>query len=470
MKIEKNLSKGTLHFSKQIARWFCSFLPFQVRYGKDFLKMSKQLEVSERWSIEKLEDYQNRCLSKLINHAYQNVPYYHKLFNKHGILPGNIKTTHNLKIIPPLSKDDLRNNFKDLIATNMKNKELICKSTSGTSGRPVHFYLERRQKQYLYGSPFRWRHFRWGGYGLEDKCATLYNWRIPPKTNGQRRLFYYDPMRRLLILSTYDMTRKNIRQYAEALQKHNPEFLHGFPSALEMMAKYLREQIIAPPITPKAIFTQSEVVYPWQRRLIEQYFGCEIYDWYGMEERAIAASECELHSDYHIFSEYCVVEVLGEGKNVVGEEGELISTPLDNYAMPLLRYKTGDLGTLVNEKCACGRTLPLMRLSGGRDRNFVVTKSDSLISVTIVDIPNATKNIEQFQFVQEEVGTVTLKVLRKDSFSDEDLNLIKKDLKEKFGNMIEVRIKFVERMDRTSRGKLPLLVQKLNFDKDLYPV
>lgn len=470
MKIDNNLCRETLYLSKQTARWFYSFLPLQIRYGTDFLNMSKQLEISERWSIEKLADYQNQCLRKLINHAYKNVPYYHSMFKKYGILPTDIKTINNLEIIPPLSKDDLRNNFKKLIATNMKNSELICKSTSGTSGRPVHFYLERRQKQYLYGSPFRWRHFRWGGYEPNNRCATLYNWRIPAKTSGQRRLFYYDPMRRLLILSTYDMARKNIHQYAEALQKHNPEFLHGFPSAIEMMVKYLREQIVPPPIKPRAIFTQSEIVYPWQRILIEQYFGCKIYDWYGMEERAIAASECEFHTDYHIFSEFCIVEVLREGKNVIGEEGELISTPLDNYAMPLLRYKTGDLGMLVNEKCACGRTLPLMRLSGGRDRNFVVTKSESLISVTIVDIPNATKNIEQFQFVQDEVGTVTLKILRKDSFSEEDLDLIKKDLKEKFGDMIKVRIKFVERMDRTSRGKLPLLVQKLKFDKDLYPV
>ncbi len=463
---KEKILKNTPYSLKHATKYFYAVLPTDIRYGTKFLKSCEQLKISEKWSVEKLEEFQNVRLKLLVNHAYRHVPYYQKLFNQLGISPGDIKTIHDLKKIPTLSKDDLRNNLNELTATNMMKKDLVYLSTSGTSGRPVRFYSERRHESYLDGDAFRWRHFSWGGCTPKDSRATLSAYKLPPKKNGQRRLFSWDPMKRLLILSTYDMNRDNIHQYAAALQKYKPKFLHGFPSALEVLARFLKDRDIPAPIRVKAIFTQSEVVYPWQRKFIEQYFNAEIFDWYGMEERVIAAAECEQHSGYHVFSEYCIVEVLKDGQHVTDEEGELVSTRLDNYAMPLIRYKTGDLGLLKSEKCRCGRNLPLMTITGGRDRNFVVTKSGGMISITIVDIPNATENVEQFQFIQEKAGVVTLKILKKDSFSDEDLQLVQKDIKQKFGDMVDVKIEFVTSIDRTARGKLPLLIQKLNFDKD----
>jgi phenylacetate-CoA ligase len=459
----------TPHELKQAAKWVYALLPERVRFGSDFFRTCEIIKDHERWSPEQLEKFQNNQLKALIRHAYQHVPYYRRLFQKQRFTPDDIKTIHDLEKLPTLSKDDVRNNFNDLTASNIRKKDLVYLSTSGTSGRPVRIYSERRHEWYLDGDAFRWRHFGWGGCTPKNIRATLTANKIPPKSNGQRRLYLYDPVKRLLVLSTYDLNRDNVQEYVKALSTFKPEFLHGFPSALEVLTRFLTDRKVSAPINPKAMFTQSEVVYPWQRTFVENYWGSKIFDWYGMEERVVAAAECEMHSGLHIFSDYCIVEVLRDNRSVSGEDGEIVSTRLDNYAMPLIRYKTGDIGWRIKEKCACGRCFPLLKIVGGRDRNFLVTKNGGMISITIVDIPNATEHIEQFQFVQEKAGSATLKILATASFSDHDLYLVHKDLKQKFGDMMDVTIEFVDKFDRTARGKFPLLIQKLDYDKGQYP-
>jgi phenylacetate-CoA ligase len=450
---------------KQAAKWVYALWPVRRRYGHTFYTNYKSAQERERWSWAQLQEWQNEHLRVLISHAYRNVPFYQRLFQQLGLAPNDIRTVDDLTKIPTLSKEDVRNNFPDLAAANFDRKTVVTISTSGTSGRPVRVLSEKRHEHYLDGDAYRWRHFGWGGCTPYDQRAALTAYKIPPRRNGQRRLFSYDPVKRLLILSSYDLNRDNAPDYAQVLAEYKPDFMHGFPTALEVLTKFLSDRHIAPPIQPRAIFTQSEAVYPWQRKYIEEFWRCRIFDWYGMEERSIAAAECEIHSGLHVFSDYSIVEILKNGQPVVGEEGEVVSTRLDNLAMPLIRYKTGDIGQLLKEPCPCGRNFPLLQVTGGRDRNFLVTKGGGLISITIVDIPNATEHVEQFQFVQEKPGAVTLKILRKKSFTEHDLRLVHRDLEQKFGDMVDVTIEFVDSLERTARGKFSLLVQKLDCVK-----
>lgn len=455
----------TPYEAKQAVKRMYALWPARWRYGLGFFSSLNAITARERWSPQQLEAYQNEHVRRLVRHAFHNVPYYQRLFQKHGLSPADVQTVHDLVRIPTLSKDDVRNNFSDLTAANFSSRQVVAISTSGTSGRPVRILSEKRHERYLDGDGYRWRHFGWGGCSPDNSRAALTAYKIPPKRNGQRRLYTYDPVKRLLILSSYDLNRDNAADYAQILATYRPEFIHGFPTALEVLTRFLSDRHIAAPIRPKAIFTQSEAVYPWQRTYIEEFWQCRIFDWYGMEERSIAAAECDAHAGLHIFSDYCIVEIIKDNKPVVGEEGEIVSTRLDNLAMPLIRYKTGDIGRQLAEPCPCGRTFPLLQVTGGRDRNFLVTKQGGMISITIVDIPNATEHVEQFQFLQEKPGAATLKIVRGNAFSERDLALVKRDLEQKFGQMVDVSIEYVDSLERTSKGKFSLLVQKLDYVK-----
>ena len=115
----------------------------------------------------------------------------------------------------------------------------------------------------------------------------------------------------------------------------------------------------------KAIFCTGEVLYDHQRELISETFGVPVANGYGARDAGFIAHECPA-GKMHIAAEHVIVEILDESGQSVpkGEVGEIVITNLDGYAMPFIRYKTGDLGALADEQCPCGRGLPLMKEIG----------------------------------------------------------------------------------------------------------
>ncbi len=449
---------------KSIAKSAYRLLPLRVRWGREFFKQLEFLEKSQWWSRQELENYQNEKLRPLIQHAYDNTAYYHRLFNDNKLSPGDIKTIKDLAKIPVLTKDIVREHFQEMVASNIDKKTLVRLSTSGTTGKPLIFFSEKWLEFFNFG-PYMWRYYHWAGQAFNDLKAIIGSGVIKPNSKGIKEIFSYNPARNQLILSSYDINRKNAPLFAEVLKKYKPQFIETFPASLEALVCFFQEQGIRRPVQLKAIFANSEVLYPWQRKLISEYFGCNIFDIYALEERVVKATECEKHTKHHINSEYGIVEIAENGCPVsYGDSGEIVATSLNNYGMPFIRYNTKDVGYLVKENCPCGRGLPLLGLMGGRTRNFVVSKSGSIISITIVDIPNATDNVQQFQFVQTVQGKLQLKIVRREGFSQADLEKIEKKLKEKFSDDMEVEINFVDAIVKTQSGKQPLLIQRIDKD------
>jgi phenylacetate-CoA ligase len=449
---------------QEIANYAYSFLPLRIKRGNGFFKQLKLLEQSQWWSENELKNYQNEKLRSLIRHAYENVPYYRRLFEECKLTPRDINTIKDLPKIPLLTKDIVREHYQDLVATNIKRKNLIRLSTSGTTGKPLIFYTEKRLEFFNF-DPYKWRMYRWAGQEFGDLKVLLSSWIIKPDKNGKKRIVEYSPARNLLIFSAYDINRENVPLFAEALRKYRPRFIEAFPASLEALIKFFIEIGIQSPIKPKAIFTNSEVLYPWQRELFIEYFGCQILDAYGLEERVINSGQCGKGLYYHVSSEYGVTEFVDSRRPVDNSNrGEIIATSLNNYGMPFIRYNTEDLGCRIHENCTCGRGLPLIGLAGGRKRNFAISKNGSMISLTIIDIPNVTENVRQFQFEQSEQGALTLKIIKKDSFTEKDLEKIESKLKEKFSDDLKIQIVFVDNINKPKyAAKWPLLIQNLKI-------
>lgn len=449
---------------KHAAKWSYGRLPLRLRWGKEFFRQLKFLEGSQWWSPQELENYQNEKLRPLIKHAYKNTPYYNRLFKENNLSPSDIKTIHDLPKIPILTKEIVRQSFQQMVATNIDRKNLVRFSTSGTTGKPLIFYSEKRLEFFNFG-PYMWRYYRWAGQRFHDVKVLLSSWTLKPKRDETRKIIEYNVARHQLIFSSYDVNRKNAPLFARALQQYRPKFIEAFPASLEALIGFFKELDIKKPIQLKAIFTNSEVLYPWQRKLFIDYFDCPVFDVYSLEERVVIGAECEQHTDLHIFSEYGIAEFVDDSRKIISDykSGQIVATNLNNYGMPFIRYNTQDMAHALREQCLCGRGLPLLRLVGGRTRNFVVSKSGSIISVTIVDIPNASDNVHQFQFIQIEKGKLALKIVKKDNFSEVDLKKIHNKLNEKFSNDMEVDIDFVDAITQNPSGKKPLLIQKVKI-------
>lgn len=438
---------------KYILMFAYSKIPLQVRLGANFFKQLEFLKKSQWWSKQELENYQNEQLRNLIKHAYENVPYYHNLFIRHRLRPEDIKTIHDLCKLPVLTKDNVRNYLNQLRAANLKTRDIIKLSTSGTTGKPLMFYYNRNN-EYLNHDPFVWRFFSWAGHKPEDIRANLTSW-IMQKNDYYR----YNPIRNLLILSGYKLNRENAKIYAEALRRYNVKYIEAYPSAIENLVRFLKEQNIDRPVALEAIFTRSEYLNDWQRNMIESYWECKCFDWYGMEERVIMGCECEKHEGLHLCSDFGVTEFLDD--SAYGHK-KIIATSLVNYAMPFIRYDTEDLGALLNKKCSCNRVFPLFNLSGGRKRNFALAKDNSYISMVNIDIPSVSDNVFQFQFMQEHKGRLILCIVKRNTFTQKDLTNIQKKLDDKFGSNMDIAINFTDAIKQNGR-KTSLFIQKLEF-------
>ena len=456
---------------QKLKHFYYGAAPLQFRYGKIFRESYNFLCKSQWWSKKELEEYQMDELAKLLHHAYENVPYYKRVFNERGIKPRDIQNFDDLKRLPYLTKDEVRNNLEDLIAKNIPKENMAYVTTGGTSGKPLGIYIEKKNNRIR--SAFDWRHWNWMGYQFYDKCVVLRGNLINKKGNNEPAWWEYYVEKNYLILSSYDMTNENLPKYVEKIEEYNPIIMRGYPSTLEVLAKCIKENNlkINTKGNIKAIATSSENFYQGQRRLIEDVFKCPIFDLYGNSEQTVRLGECEKHEGYHVFLENSYVEIINkEGKKVTreGEIGEIVGTGFTNYAVPLINYKTEDFAIFTNRTCSCGRKgLPLVKEIKGRwFQERIITKNGNYILITAMNShSDIFDNVKQFQYYQDDVKKVILRIVKKDTYSDADTRKILNELQSKLKNQIKLEIQFFPEIPRTDRGKHKFLIQKLPMER-----
>ena len=436
-------------------------LPAYSAYKKTYAL----LQQSRWWSREELAAYQAAALSRLLAHAYANVPYYRRVFDDRGLVPGDIQTPADLRLLPVLTREDLQTHLPDLKARNYPDAAFEYVTTGGSTGIPVGFYYERgasRAREWAFMKT-QWDRV---GYRFGDKCVVLRGYIV----GSARDAVYWKKtlFGRWLLMSSHHMTEETLPAYISEIRRFKPRFIQSYPSTAALLARYMIEHGVDSFPTVRAVLCGSENLYPWQRSLLEEAFGCRVFSWYGNSEQTVLAGECEESTHYHIFPEYGIVELIGrDGRPVTnpGEMGEVVATNLTNYVCPLIRYRTMDLATAAQGPCTCGRHYPLLEHVEGRLHEFIVTKDRRLISMTAVNMhSDVFDNVVQFQFYQEKVGEVLLRIVRKPGYTDRDTDYILSELEKKFEGDVDVTVHFVTKIPRTRRGKYRFLIQDLPLD------
>ena len=359
----------------------------------------KELERSQWFKREALFDIQRVKLKALIKHAYANVPYYHRVFKDRGLRPNDIKSVEDLNRLPKLTKDDIRSNFDDMVATNFSRAIEPHASEPVPASVPVQFYIT---KDYINSkSASELRAYSWCGYNLGDKHAVLWGSPFDLKKSEELRNRIVNFFGKRVMLNCFGMSEESMRMYARRLEKFKPKIVRGYASAVYLFAKFMLHEGVDN-VKPKAVITAAETLFDHERTTIEKAFGCEVYDFYGAREAAAIASECSEHSGYHISAENYVLECVKEGERVAsGETGVILVTNLRNYVMPFIRYEIGDLGRFSDEVCSCGRGLPLMSSIEGRTTDIIVTQDGNFTSTPVLTLIFKNLPVKQYQVIQE---------------------------------------------------------------------
>ena len=402
-----------------------------------------------------LETLQWEKFKTLLEHAYRNVPFYRVLLDSVGIGPKDIKNYDDLYKIPRITKYQVKNNKKDMIARNTNLKGCVEYKTSGSTGNTLSGYLIKDDALYVRGSYERVRNDN-GLRMLLDKIIILGSPFIIP---DKKEWYQYLGIRRIEGLNVFEPLWIQL----EKLKKAKPDALWGYPSAIKLLAKVIQEKRIKE-ISPRLIFTVAEVLDSETRDFVNRIFNVELFDVYGAWETACMAWECSEHSGYHVNMDVVLMEFVDEDGYRVssGERGRVVVTNLYSFAMPIIRYEIGDFAIPTYKECVCGRGGYLLKNIEGRYDDFIRLKENKLIAPPILwSIMKSISGVSEFQIVQEKEDKIVVYVVRVEGFGDTMIvEEIAKEFKKVFGDNVYVSTKFVESIARAKSGKLRSVISK----------
>ena len=434
--------------------------------GANTMKRLEELEDTQWWPREKILVTQDERLRKLISYAYDNVPYYRRIFDQRALKPEDIVTSGDLAKLPILTRQLVRSNFSNLVGRGFPRKELMPCLTGGSTGEALRFY-RTRDDYHGWDTAAGLRAHKWAGYEVGEKLALFWGRhpRLSIADSIARTTKHF--VQRVELFDALTMSDQRLPSFAKRLEGFDGGFIKGYPSAIYLMARYIEKEG-KPVIRTKAIITTGEELYDFQRELFSKVFGSETYSFYATNEVDAVASECPEHSGYHISAENVIVEIVDDADKLVlvGREGRILVTSLHNYGMPFIRYEVGDVGVSSDKACPCGRGLPLLAAINGRISDFIFTrKGDCIPGIALNRSFLAGLGVEQYQIVQESYEKVVIKLVfgreYKRDHVNEAVKKIERHFKSELGGDMDIVTELVDQIVPTRIGKRRMFISKV---------
>lgn len=413
---------------------------------------------------DEIESYQFRELKRLIDFAWEHIPFYRRYWEHHGFTPEQFQRLQDFSLIPCIDKEIVRANYKDMVPRNYDSCRLEQVTSGGTTGLPLSFYINQAiaHGRELVHQPWTYWHVCRYKLGI-DKVVILRGSRVDERLIQQgiywkRSLGYRG---RGLLLSSFHLTEATYKSYMHEIRKESPKFIVAYPSSLTILCSMMKKHNEAPLRGLRGAICSSEMVYEWQRQLVREVLGVEIYSFYGHSEKTVSAIPDSQHRMLFEPS-YGYVEFLDEKLNpvnTVGEIAQVVSTGFQNDYMPFIRYQTSDYVRVDNHP-PLGFTHVAKEIIG-RAQDFVYDKDGNRLPFTCSD--EVFWNIDgiiAYQYLQREVGRLLIHLEVDNSFINESIQNIQIEAEHMFYNC-DVEVLIVDRIERTSSGKFRYFVQTI---------
>jgi phenylacetate-CoA ligase len=429
------------------------------RYGRGFRERLAALRESEWCSEADIKLFHRAQLRGLIDHCYETVPYYRELFDRHGVAPTDIREPEDLKKLPVLTKEVVRENTDRLISRAYRKRSLIKGLTSGTSGKALELFYTRDAVQFQWA--VWWRHRARFGLRLGDPSLSFGARQPTPITQHRPPFWRRNRALAKTYLSTYHLTPQYMPQIVEFLNQTDFDFYAGYPSAMAVLAGFMRDAGLRLTNRPKYVVSGADALLPCFERLLRDTWGVPVTENYGTGECCVNFSKCE-HGRFHDDYEFAMAELLDDPHNPKGSK-RIVSTGLANWAMPLIRYETGDLALESDERCPCGRATRVLRGIDGRIEDYVRTP-DGKMAIGMNQVFEWVPGAREMQIVQNRLDRITVRIVRRESYGESDTKALLQELRNRLGDEIAIDIDFVDGIPRAANGKFRAVVSTLQPD------
>ncbi len=433
-----------------------------VRLGPAFERYLQEMLESEKWSRAEIGNYQDEKVRELIQHSYENVPFYRDRMRERKLTPQDIRTVADLPKLPVLTKEDVRANLGRLRSTSTPTGRLLLRHTSGTTGKSLQLYVHPSAIAMQWA--MWWRHrMRFGlrpGTWHVNFTGKLV---VPSRQSAPPYWRWNLPMKQALI-NMQHLTPEKIAPILEFLDGEGFEFYSGYPSIIHALVGAARQAGLRLQRPPRVITTGAENILANQRADIEAYTGAILTDQWGMTEACANASQCR-NMVYHEDFEFGVIERL-ETRRVEGViEGKLLCTGFATPDFPLIRYEPGDIGVWNAEhrECGCGLQLPTLTGILGRMDDYVITPEGARI-MRFDYVFKHSVNVRECQVVQDQIGEIRLRIVRRPAYSAVDERMLETEIRKWISRTLQVHFEYVSEIERESNGKFRAVKSFLALD------
>jgi len=372
---------------------------------------------------ERIEEMQAKKLSRLLRFSYDYVPYYRRLFRTLGKVPEDFRGVKSLRQFPLLSKAEIVGNYPSGLVAGGQRRVVVRRGTgtTGVSAAVAHSSasLDVRHALFL-------RYLTFGGMRPWSRLVTLWipqpYWRREPDREGRLRpttsLYGYPVWflgRPLTNIRVVRSIPDDIMKEARIVREIEPDFLFGRPTQLRRLGEAMQKQGIS--FSPKGVMASAEFMTPTCIAGLEKTYSSKVFSAMGTSETGGVSSTCPRRSGFHLYEDFMVLEILRDGEPVgPGEVGEIVVTHLHNYAMPLIRYRTGDYVRLGDgSSCECGSSLSRFKSVQGREKNWLITaKGERAWPIEFADRVESELGIKDFQVIQMGLGQFVVKLMGED--------------------------------------------------------
>ena len=410
--------------------------------------------IRRQFDLGEIRRIQIMKLQRLLHYCFDKVKYYKEIFQQAGINLEKINSLDDLESIPILTKEELRNRFWDFLPSRLP--ECHVTRTSGSTGIPVCFLSDRNSRKHNSAAVIRSR--KAAGIPLIGRpILTLLKTEIDPHREphwtflqGIHKTYYINPY-----LDSVD----NAEYATRLLTKLKRPAILGITPATRALAQKVCDGVF-PSFMPSAILTTGETLSPEVRCLLESTFQTKVRDIYGCSEGGEIAWQCHRGHGYHINADNCIVEVVKDNKPITdGGVGEVVVTNLNRYAMPIIRYKNGDLARLSIETCSCGCQLPMIAEIAGRTGEDMFLPTGKVIPWNQLKSLMTHQHVRQFQLVQNDNGSFTIRYVPEINIDTKQLDeLLLYRYRNLLGNSIEIKIEKTQSISPSPSGKSKLVV------------
>jgi phenylacetate-CoA ligase len=419
-------------------------IPFDIRSGAEYRKWREFLEREVSG-----EEYELIKLKETIAYAYETSPYYSQLFKSLDASPNDINDRKDLLLLPTIDKSTIRNNYEKFIAKGFSSRKSFYVTTGGTSGTPMKFLQSKNvwSKEVAFIMNFYARSglksnmikasFRGGDF---DGLVNNVFWKFNPHANE-------------IHFSPFHINLNTVSFYVDELNRREIKFFHTYPSSIKLLIENMKKMNLKLSYSLDTIFLISENILEDDVKLIQSFFACEVSSFFGHSERLIfAPSKSSDLSSFKVDRRYGLFELVNNHGDMIQENhtiGEMVGTSFDNYAMPLIRYRTNDKTSYLDKN-----ELILNKIEGRWKQEYLLGKDTTKLYLTALNMhSDIFKSVIKYQFRQHSYGKASICLQVKEDFTKEDEKAILSALNQKANKMIDFKIEFVDSFKLTHRGK-----------------